>query len=157
MAAISDSSPLILYARIGRLDLLHDVFGEMLIPRAVWDEVVTQGGGRQGAAIGVPRWIGVHNVQRGALSRGGLDPGEAEAIALALEFGRTLPLILDDKKGRRIAKRVGLPVIGSAGVLLLAKERRLISETRPLLDQLADSGLYLNNAVAASLLDLAKE
>jgi predicted nucleic acid-binding protein len=91
------------------------------------------------------------------LSRIELDPGEAEAIALGLELGRTLPLLLDDKKGRRVAKRVGPLVIGSAGILVIAKERRLIAENRPLLSQVAGKGLYLNGVAAATLVDLVDE
>jgi len=58
VAVVSNSSPLILYARIGRLDLLREVFSEVIIPTAVHEEIVTQGAGRPGAAeLAVASWI----------------------------------------------------------------------------------------------------
>ena len=106
--AVSNSSPLILYAGIGRLDLLGRVFTEVIVPPAVWEEVVAEGAGRPGA-VEVARmpWI-----RRRALDHQGtalallseLGPGEAEAIALRLKLGQPGPLLLDDRKGRRIAR-----------------------------------------------------
>jgi hypothetical protein len=86
MAAVSDSSPLILYGRIGRLDLIHAVFGDIFVPPAVWREVVIDGAGKSGASdVAQASWIHqrpLHNA--GPLSRiRALHPGESEAIIVA--------------------------------------------------------------------------
>lgn len=87
---VSDSSPLISLARIGKLDLLHRLYGELFIPRAVWHELVVKGIGQSGVEeIGSAAWIKTAVVANDelvlALQRD-LDAGEAEAIALALEM-----------------------------------------------------------------------
>ena len=161
MIAVSDSSPLILYAGIGRLDLLGRVFSEVSVPPAVWEEVVAEGAGRPGA-VEVARmpWIRrrVLDHQGTALSLlSELGPGEAEAIALRLELGQPGPLLLDDRKGRRIARERGIAVVGSAGVLVVAKDRGLISAVHPLLDELRSAGLYLSGTAADELLAIAEE
>ncbi len=87
MSAISDSSALILYSAIDRLDLLHDLYGEVVVPPAVWDEVVVQGAGRLGAAdVATSRWIRRRPLPVSASTRArfpSLDRGEAEVIVLA--------------------------------------------------------------------------
>ena len=161
MPAVSNSSPLILFARIGRLELLRDVYGVVIVPTAVWDEVVTGGADRPGAAD-LPRlpWIR-HRVladqSRAERFLADLGVGEAEALALALELDPSPPLLLDDRKARRIGREHGLSVVGSAGVLLVAKDRGRVAAVGPLLHELRLAGLYLSNAAAARLLALADE
>ena len=161
MPAISDSSPLILYSRIGRLEILRAIFFEILIPPAVHDEIVRAGSGRHGAVeVSAAPWIRVCPItlqERVAALSAALGRGEAEAIALAAELGGQLPLLLDDNAGRRIARGRGLGVLGSARVLVLAKQRGLILVVRPLLDDLRSAGLYLSTAIYQELLTLAHE
>ena len=145
MIAVSDSSPLILYAGIGRLDLLGRIFAEVIVPSAVWEEVVAEGAGRPGA-VEVARmpWIRRRALDRQETARALLPElglGEAEAIALCLELGHPGPLLLDDRKGRRIAREPGIAVVGSAGVLVVAKDRGIVSAVHPLLDELGSAGL----------------
>ncbi|TAK24086.1 MAG: DUF3368 domain-containing protein [Chloroflexota bacterium] len=85
-----------------------------------------------------------------------LGAGEAEAIALSLELGDAR-LILDDRVARRRARALGVPVMGSAGVLLAAKERGVPTAVRPLLDELRAAGLHLAKATHAAVLELAAE
>jgi len=130
MAAVSNTSPLLRFTSIERLDLLGRVFGEVIVPPAAWTEIVTTGGHRPGAAeVARAPWIRQQSpIPTALLARltQQLGLGEAEAIALANEFARSAPLLIDDRQGRRIARELGLPVVGSAGVLLLAKEAGLI-------------------------------
>jgi predicted nucleic acid-binding protein len=166
VAAVSNSSPLILYAKIGRLDLLRAVFTEIVIPPAVYQEVVTDGSGLPGAAeirAGLRTgWIVSAPLspsgerERAVALRAGLDGGEAEAIALALAAGVS-PVLLDDRDARRFARQRGVRVIGSAGVLLLAKGRGLIPLVRPLLDELLAAGLYLSGFTYREVLARAGE
>ena len=87
---------------------------------------------------------------------GQVDSGEAEAIALALELGG-LTVILDDRKARRLAQRMGLPIIGTIGILLKAKATGLISEVKEEMDSLASANFRIAPALYAEALRLAGE
>jgi len=86
---VSDASPLILYASVGRLALLHELFGEIVVPPAVWSEITAGGVGRRGAQeVESAPWIRQQAPLRSPAAHGlpgDLDAGEAEAIALAVE------------------------------------------------------------------------
>ncbi len=85
-----------------------------------------------------------------------LDPGEAGVFALVTEHDVQL-VILDDQKARREAENIGLPVTGTVGVLLEAKEKGLINTIKPLLLALRENGLYLSNSVIVDALREAGE
>jgi hypothetical protein len=159
--AVANSSPLIVCAEIGRLALLQSVFGEVLTPPSVHAEVVGAGGDRPGAAeVRVAHWIRpVALSQRDVLESltPALGRGEAEMIALALELGGQVPVLIDDRGGRRAARRHGLRVFGSAGVLVLAKSAGLVPAVRPDLDRLRLAGLFLGDAAYRDALAQAGE
>jgi predicted nucleic acid-binding protein len=161
LTVISDSSPLILYSRIGRLDLLRDVFTRVIVPTAVCQEVVAEGAGRIGSTdIERAGWI----LRRDLLPKSPrpaplaeLGPGEAEAIALAVQSGEDTMVVLDDRKARRIASELGCVVMGSARVLTLAKNLGLLTTVGPMLKSLREAGLYLSDDAAREILILAGE
>jgi hypothetical protein len=93
---------------------------------------------------------------RQALVYVGLDQGEAEVLALADERSARL-VIMDERKGRRYAKRLGLPLTGTVGVLLTAKVQGLIPALAPLVDQLLAAGLFLTSDLVEKALELALE
>jgi predicted nucleic acid-binding protein len=164
VGAVSDSSPLIFYARLGRLSLLRQFFGSVIVPVGVWHEVVVDGDDRAGAdeVAGASRagWIERRSLARPELARTllvELGLGEAEAIALRQELGPTGPLLLDDREGRRRARELGVSVVGSAGLLIMAKDRGFISVVAPLLRELRHAGLYLSPALHHDVLRLAGE
>lgn len=129
---VSDASPVINLASIDRLLLLRDMFGTILVPATVWSEVVA------GEPLTRPLWIELRSPMNLLLVEAlqlDVDPGEAEAIALAKEVAADLVLI-DEKKGRAVAKRLGLRYLGLLGVLVEAKQRGLIDELKPILDLL---------------------
>jgi predicted nucleic acid-binding protein len=155
---VVNNTPLVALWVLNRLDLLQGLFGEILIPQAIHTEfLATERALRQEALNHAP-WIRstlLQNPQR-ILAFIGLDQGEAEVIALAEERVARL-VIIDELKGRRYAKRLGLPVTGTLGLLLLAKEQGLIVSLAPLIDELQNAGLYLASSLIAQVLQLAGE
>ena len=128
MPVVSNSSPLIALEQIGQLELLQSLFTEILIPNQVAAET---------AASVPPRlWIRQQSLSLSVLpvvQRPTLGPGEREAICLAIEV-KAGAILLDDDPARKLAVQLRLPVIGTAGVLVLAKERELIPAVRPCLE-----------------------
>jgi uncharacterized protein len=138
---VSDSSALINLARIGKLAILRDLCGEVYIPEAVWQEAVVNGQGQAGASeIESAPWIKVQRVKNLELVkalRQELDPGEAEAIGLALETSAEL-LLMDERLGRDTARHLGLNFVGLIGLLIEAKRKGLIPSIKHELDALRD-------------------
>ncbi|MCC9076836.1 DUF3368 domain-containing protein [Litorilinea aerophila] len=151
MIVVSDASILINLARIGELDLLQKLYGQITIPDAVWQEVVVDGGDQPGAEdIRTAIWIrrmAITNRHLVQALRQDLDPGESEAIALALEIGADL-LLMDERLGRESARYFDLRYIGLVGALVEAKHRGIITKIRPYLDALRDrAGFRLSTAL----------
>ena len=149
MIVISDTSVLINLAWLGRLTLLHTLYEELIIPTAVWQEVVEKGAGKPGAdEIKASDWIkpkAVANENLVIALRQDLDAGEAEAIALALELKADL-LLIDERLGRETAQHLGIKYIGLIGVLILAKQSDLLENMRPDLDILRQvAGFYISD------------
>ncbi len=139
MIVVSDTSVLINLAWLDKLPLLNKLYGDLLLPQAVWMEVVEKGAEKPGAAdVKAADWIQVCEVSNKALVqalRQDLDAGEAEAIALALEANADL-LLMDERLGRATAQHFGLRYIGLIGVLITAKQRGFIVNIKPDLDRL---------------------
>jgi hypothetical protein len=153
MQAVSDTSPLIAFSAIGRLDVLQYVFATILIPRAVADDIVSKGVGWVAAiplqqAVQAGDWIRTRNVAPSpllTLLRRRLDAGESEAIALAEEL--SLPVLLNDEDARREARALGLEITGALGVLKLAKLRGYIGAVTPLVTAMLAAGLYYKDVL----------
>ena len=143
---ISDSSVLIHLAAIGRLELLRVFYGRIVIPPAVWEEVVEQGRERAGAAEVEQGkhagWIGIQSASNQPLLRlleHELDQGEAHVIALAVEQPEAL-VLLDESDARQIAAVYNLRKTGAVGVLIRAKREGKIESLRTELDRLRGQG-----------------
>lgn len=133
---VCNTSPLIALSDIGYLDLLRAVYGRIIIPSEVRREALT--------VPVLPDWIDVRDPQR--VPRGwNLDPGEMHAIALALELGARV-IVLDDRSARAVAEQSGLSVIGTVGVILLARHSGVVPAVRPVLESLRTSGFRLSDA-----------
>ncbi|NJN97415.1 MAG: DUF3368 domain-containing protein [Anaerolineales bacterium] len=155
---ILNNTPLVALWSLNLLTLLHDLYGEVLIPQAVYEEfLATERSARQTALDEAP-WIKITALTnpRQALVYVGLDQGEAEVLALATEWSARL-VIIDEHKGRRYAKRLGLPLTGTIGILLTAKRNGLISALAPLINQLLKGGLFLAPELVEKALELAEE
>jgi len=120
---ISNNTPLVAPWALGRLDLLRDLYGTVLIPPSVHAEFVATDSDLRLGALSEAPWIEVRSLDqpRQALAFAGLDLGEAEVLALAEQTDARLVLI-DERKARRFARRLGRPLAGTVGILLLAKE-----------------------------------
>ena len=157
---VADAGPLIGLARIGHLPLLRQLYQKILISTGVLRELRldSRRPGSRSLRIAVDEgWLWESPIQAGnSPDTTTLDTGEAEAITLAREQAARF-LLIDELKGRRVARRLGVPVVGTGGVLLAAKKRGLIAEIHSLLHDLASSGYRLSTGLRAELLRLADE
>lgn len=145
MIVVSNSSPIMNLAAIGRLDLIKHKFGKVVIPDAVWRELVIDGKGKKGVEdIEKSDWIKVQPVRDKALVKvlaKDIDNGESEAIALAVENNADV-LLLDDKSARLIAANLGLKLIGIVGILIWAKKEGIIKQLSKELDKLREEANF---------------
>ena len=153
MIVVSDTSPLTALLTVGEVELLPKLFTDVVIPATVRNELL-----RTHARL--PEWLRVVNVNdtvqsgRYALV---VDAGEAEAIELAREL-QADRLLIDERKGRKLAVQEGVPVIGLLGVVLLAKRKLLIPSARDLLQRLElEAGMYLTESVRDTALKTVHE
>lgn len=160
MPVVSDSTPLIHLAKMGRLKLLREFFGEIIIPEAVYRECVLEGGDSEDAlAIKNAKWIKVEKISDEKLKRAimlELDEGESEAIVLAIERNAEL-ILIDDYDGREVARALGLKVVGTIGVLLRAKLLGKIESLREELERLKATGFWLSEELYERILKEAGE
>ncbi|MDO9517968.1 MAG: DUF3368 domain-containing protein [Methanosarcinaceae archaeon] len=148
MTTVSNSTPLIALSKIGKIELLREYFGQIYIPKAVYEEVVVNGGILYGAEeVAKADWIIVENVGNAlaveSLSMY-LDAGESEAIILAKE--KDCLLIIDDGDGRKAATNMNIDITGTVGILLKAGKDGKI-DLRESLDELNACGFRLSEKV----------
>ena len=161
MRVITNTSPLLNLAAIGRTDILSKLFGNVCAPEAVLSEInsLRQSDLRFSAAVMDSRvtFVAVKNCAQITLLSLHLDLGEAEAIALALESNAHL-LLLDERRATLTAKRLGIKTLGLLGVLLLAKRRGIITQVKPLLNQLTlEAGFWVAPRLISDVLAAAGE
>lgn len=154
MIVVSDTSPLLNLAVVGKSYLLRDLYGEVIIPPAVAHELT-----RNGVPLD-PAWTRVvaapHDEELSALKRL-LDPGEAEAILVAMTLQADL-VLMDEKAGRRIAMQRGLKVTGLLGVLSEAKALGLIERCEPILSDLIQlAGFWIGDDLKTRYLHALNE
>jgi len=146
---LSDTSCLILLDKIGELDLLHKVFGEIVITQTVAGEY----------GLPLPIWISVQNPfnqNYQKILEASVDKGEASAIALAVELVDCL-LIIDDLKGRNLAQALGIEITGTLGVILQAKLSSKINSIKSLLEKIKRTDFHISDKLEKQILAKAKE
>jgi predicted nucleic acid-binding protein len=146
---IADTSCLIVLTKLNAITVLQLLYGKIYIT----EEVASEFG------ESLPEWIRIETVKDRRsyeILLAILDPGEASAIALALERENVL-LIVDEFKGRREARRLGIEITGTLGVLVKAKQTGLIKELKPMLNQLNFAGFWISEAIAEEMLKQAGE
>ncbi|MDQ4141769.1 MAG: DUF3368 domain-containing protein [Bacteroidota bacterium] len=146
---VSDTSCLILLEKLNLLFVLKELFEEIAITPEIEKEYGQQ----------LPEWIKVVDVQNKVyqvILQSIVDLGEASAIALAIEKQNCL-LILDDNKARKAATRLGVPYIGTLGLLVGAKEAGLIQLVKPILEQIKTTNFRIEESLEKKILKLAGE
>jgi uncharacterized protein len=155
---VADSSPLIALAIIDGLSLLDALYQTVRAPQAVFDEV-TQQGKIQSERLEEylkPGMLLVQNTLAVAAFRAELGPGESEALVCAMENKADF-ILLDDYKARETARLNGLPVVGSIGVLILAKRHDLIPAIKPCIETLRMNGIWISQSVVKTALSAVGE
>ncbi len=158
MIVVSNTSPINNLAAIAQLNLLSEMYGKVIIPEAVYEEL-TKIPVEGTEEVKSSNWIEkrqANNISLVEELKEKLDPGEAEAIALAIEIKADL-LLIDERLGRGIAESFNLDIIGVLGILLEAKKRGLITLIQPLLEELRNSNFWIKPELYARVLTLAGE
>ena len=137
---------MIILSKIGYLDVLQNLFGEVLISEEVSNEF--------GEAL--PDWIIVKKVESHQIEKIlllNVDEGEASAMALYLEQTEDALLVIDERKGRSVAKDLGIKIIGTIGIILKAKEKGIITNLSEIIERLEQTDFRLSPKLKQQLLD----
>ena len=157
--AVINASPLIFLARGGHIDLLRHFARRLLIPEPVAMEILVRGvDDATVKAIKASKWMEVvPSPPVPDLIQGwGLGKGESSVLAIAMQ-NPGMEAIMDDLAGRRCAAVLNIPVRGTLGIILVAKQRGVISEVRPVMESLVREGMYLSRRIVDEILGLAGE
>lgn len=164
MIVVSDTTPLISLMKIGRLDLIEQLFGEVQIPDAVYVELVSNSKFREEAQqiqespfirrVVIEDGKAVELLRRAT----GLDMGESEAIILSDTCKAEL-LLMDENKGRQVAKQMGLHLMGTVGMLRAAHEGKLLSyeEIQKCIEELRVNGRHISDKLFRQLMEVIRQ
>ncbi len=146
---ISDTSCFIVLSKIGELDLLQKVYGQIITTPEIAEEF--------GETL--PEWISIKNVSdkySQKILELQIDKGESSAIALALEIPKSI-LILDDYKARKVAHQLGILYTGTIGVIIKAKLNGIIPSIKPYIEKIKQTNFRISDAIELQALKEAKE
>ena len=156
---ISNSTPLIILGNIDKLFILKELYKEMIIPKAVFNELTVKEDKAKQQIIQNLDWIKVlevKNIKNRRMYQSKLHDGEVEVMILAQEISADL-LIIDDNAAKKTAKFLGLTVTGTLGVLLKAKSQGIISSVKSILDEMLNQGFYVSENIIKLVLKSANE
>ena len=144
---VSNTTPIISLLKIGKLEILKDLYDEIYIPQEVFNEIEAGKHKKYYLNLLTFEWIKIEQIQdRKSIAYFlDLDKGQAEAIVLTTEIEADL-ILLDESPGRIHAKHAGLRVTGTIGILVKAKKQGLISELKPLILELKEKGVWLSES-----------
>jgi predicted nucleic acid-binding protein len=160
MIIVSDAGPLIALAKIRELNILNRLFEKVKIPPSVFHELRLTSS-RPGAiefkeAIEITKWIEVSDPAHiPHILLYAIEQGEAEAIALAKKDG--LVLLIDERRGRKIANKEKVKITGTGAVLVAAKKKGIIKKVSPALNKLLGCGYRISNRLQKKILALVEE
>ena len=161
MIVVADSSPINYLVLIGQVHLLAELFGDVVVPRAVFTELQSIKAPQvvRDWLRGAPGWFRVEIVSEDKMKsilEPYLHPGELEAIALAQLLDSDY-LIIDEKAGRQAANRRHLSVIGTVGVLEKADAEGLVTDFPEVLDRLSRTNFYMSHELRDAVLRRHRE
>ena len=157
MKVVANTTPLISLASIGKLELLKDIFGEIIIARAVYNEIkAKQGYGYNEIDTGFIKVQNIKGIAYRDFLLNQLDLGETETIILAKELDADF-VIIDENIAYKIAKSSELNVVRTLSILLRAKEKGFIPALKPLLDEMILKGRWYTQRVYKTILEQAEE
>jgi len=155
---VSNTTPIITLLTISKLELLQQIYGQIIIPKGVYEEIEQGKEKPFYTDLSKFEWITIKLIKDREPIKylRDLDKGEAEVIVLANELQADL-VIIDERLGREFAEYFNLKVTGTIGVLLKAKELGFIKKIKPLINQMIDSGIWLNKKLIDKILNIANE
>lgn len=158
LKVVSNTTPILSLLKLSRLDILKELYSEISIPYAVFQEI--EAGKNKGYYQDLSKinWINIIKIQDIQALKYflDLDAGELEAIVLATELGADL-IIMDEKLGRFHAKHADLKVTGTIGILIKAKNQGIIKDLKPLLSELTDKNVWISEKLMIEILKQAGE
>jgi uncharacterized protein len=159
MIVVSDTTAISNLIQIGELELLKALYQEIIIPQAVYDELLVL------AEFDVPideicnqEWIKVREVDSQEvveMLQARLDRGEAEAIALAIEV-KAHYMLIDEKEGRAVAKENQIEVVGTIGILINGKKSGFIDGIKEKMDELREIGFWISDALYHRIIEIER-
>jgi len=160
MIVVSDTTAVSNLVRIGELRLLKILYGRILLPQAVYEELlILEQRGIDIISIVKSEMFEIVEVKRDKLYQTlsiTLDKGEVEAIALAVEKKADF-LLIDEVKGRKVAVEKSIPIIGTLGILIDAKRKKLISSVQEKMDDLRSIGFWISQPLYNKIVKLEEE
>jgi len=149
---VSDAGPLIVLLKINQLQILEELFGKIVVPVAVHKEITAKE--QEKIAFDKMEWIEtrkVKNLKTNTLLEKLIDKGEAEAIMLAQELKTTL--LVDDAKARKYAGLLNVKVIGTLGLLKMAKNRGVVTSVKKVIDDMLTQGYFVDEKLIIKILE----
>jgi predicted nucleic acid-binding protein len=145
---VSDASCIIILSNVSQLSILHKLFEVVIVTQVVAEEYGQR----------LPEWVEVQYLEKSDFHylQTQLDEGEASSIALASKLKDAL-LIIDERKGRRIARELQIDITGTLGILLLAKQKGLIAKLKPVLQEIQKTNFRISEQLIKQTLILAGE
>ena len=156
---IVNSTPLIILCNIGKLEILKNLYGEIVVPQAVYSEVTVKKDSACQQIVSAD-WIHVEQIKNDSdkkMYKAKLHDGEVEVMILAQENEKAELVVIDDNAAKKTAKYLGLTVTGTVGVLLKAKTSGVITEIQPILESMKLKGFYISENIEQMILKQAGE
>lgn len=148
---IVNSTPLLALGKIGKLWILRDMYQEIIIPQAVYREVTEKNDTASKAVLSAcGDWIkveSIRNVDEYAIYHAKLHAGEVEVMILAQQLPKADLVVIDDMAARKTAEFLKLPLSGTVGVLIKAKNKGIVSEIMPIIGELEKNGFFISDRI----------
>ena len=156
---IVNSTPLIALAKVNMLELLKEMYGQIIIPEAVYREVMEKGDVAAQRVEAALEWIDVRKVDPNLerrMYRAKLHDGEVEVMLLAQIIGADA-VVIDDGAARKTAEYLELPLTGTLGIMIKAKQRGLLDAVMPVVQQMEQNGIYFSKEIKDRIRKLSDE